>query len=173
MNLSLSIDRRNIFKILCYLAVSTLFYILTTARGSVALYWQVTVNAMPFLVAAIGFYEGAYVGGCMGVYCGLMMSVSSSTTEGAEAMIMGLFAIFCGSVGVRLMRRILPSVLFCGSGLLVIRAVISATYYRLFYAIPFFGVLAGYIWIIAASLPAGVAAYFIVKAISRRFSEEE
>jgi len=173
MNLSLSINRRRVFKCLAYIAVTTLAYVLATARSSAAEYWLPTMNIMPFIAAALGFYEGPYMAGAMGFYGGMLLSLSSSTTEGAEAIILGLFGVFCGSVGVTLMRRMLPSCMTCAFGLMAARGVISATYYRIFYSISFSGVLLSHLEIMAVSLIPGAACYFIVAAISRRFDNEE
>ena len=57
--------------------------------------------------------------------------------------------------------------------LLALRGVISATYYRLFYAIPFTRVLLSYVVIILVSLAPGAAGYFVIRAIHGRFSGEE
>ena len=126
-----------------------------------------------FLVAAIAFFEGPYTGGCMGFYSGLLLSISSSTMEGAETLILALFGVLCGSVGVVLLRRILPSVLACGCALLAVRGAISATYYTLFYSVPFLSVAARYAQILLLSLLPGAAGYFLVRAVCRRFSEDD
>ena len=100
MRFSLSLDKRRVGKILCYLLLLTAFYVLSAARGVLYGMGLPTVNALPFLVAAIAFFEGPYTGGCMGFYSGLLLSISSSTMEGAETLILALFGVLCGSVGV-------------------------------------------------------------------------
>ncbi|MEA4921635.1 MAG: hypothetical protein VB078_12065 [Clostridiaceae bacterium] len=172
MNASLNPNKGNVIRIVIYVVLITVFYLLCMARGTLGGFWFVTVNAMPFLVASIGFFEGPYVGGSLGLYSGLLMSVSSSTVEGAEALVMALFGIFCGSVALMLMRRILPSVLFCGTVFLTARGIISATYYTMFYSIPFLNVIVSYIEIILVSLIPGIIGYYLVSSIHRRFSEE-
>ena len=170
---TLTIDRKKAGKILCDLLCLTAFYILSSARGVLSNVDFATVNAMPFLVAAIAFYEGPYVGGCMGFYAGMLLSLSSTTVEGAEALVMAVFGVLCGSVGVLFMRRFLLSILCCGAVLLTLRGAVSAVYYNLFYAIPFNSIFAGYLRILAISLLPGVLGYFVIKAIHRRFSEVE
>lgn len=172
MNASLNPNKGNVIRIVLYILLITLFYLLSMARGALGGFWFVSINAMPFLIAAIGFFEGPYVGGSIGLYSGLLMSLSSLTVEGAEALVMALFGIFCGSVALMLMRRILPSVIFCGTVFLTVRALISATYYTMFYSIPFLSVLVSYIEIVIVSLIPGIIGYFVVSAIHRRFSEE-
>ena len=78
-----------------------------------------------------------------------------------------------GSVGVVLLRRILPSVLACGCALLAVRGAISATYYTLFYSVPCLSVAARYAQILLLSLLPGAAGYFLVRAVYRRFSEDD
>ena len=171
MRFSLSADKRRVGKILCYLLLLTAFYVLSAARGVLYGMGLPTVNAMPFLVAAIAFFEGPYTGGCMGFYSGLLLSISSSTMEGAETLILALFGVLCGSVGVVLLRRILPSVLACA--LLAVPGAISATYYTLFYSVPFLSVAVRYAQILLLSLLPGAAGYFLVRAVCRRFSEDD
>ena len=173
MRFSLSLDKRRVGKILCYLLLLTAFYVLSDARGVLYGMGLPTVNALPFLVAAIAFFEGPYTGGCMGFYSGLLLSISSSTMEGAETLILALFGVLCGSVGVVLLRRILPSVLACGCALLAVRGAISATYYTLFYSVPFLSMAARYAQILLLSLLPGAAGYFLVRAVYRRFSEDD
>lgn len=166
-------NSRAFLKGIIYILLATLCYILPAARGMVAGYGLPTVNVMPFFIAAVGFFEGAYMGGAVGLYGGLLLSLSSATVEGAEGLILALFGIFCGSVGAMMMRKVLPSVMFCGIGLLAGRGVISATYYRIFYGVSFWSVLVNYLRIIALSVLPGALCYFIVAAVSRRFFEEE
>lgn len=167
------VSSRAFLKGIIYILLATLCYILPAARGMVAGYGLPTVNIMPFFIAAVGFFEGAYMGGAVGLYGGLLLSLSSATVEGAEGLILALFGIFCGSVGAMMMRKVLPSVMFCGIGLLAGRGVISATYYRIFYGVSFWSVLVNYLRIIALSVLPGALCYFIVAAVSRRFFEEE
>ena len=173
MNFTLTIDKKQVGKILGYLLVITGYYILFGARGVAGTFNFVTINAMPFLVAAIAFADGPYTAGWMGLYAGLLQSVSSATLEGVEAAVLALFGILCGSVGLLFMRRILPSVLFCGSLMLVLRGLFSATYYTLFYAIPFVRVAAAYLGVLAASLIPGAVGYFLIGAVHNRFSKDE
>ena len=173
MNFSLSIDRRHALRLLLYLAAVTAFYVVFAAVGSVWGGAAGAINILPFLTAAIAFYDGPYTGGAFGFYGGMLMSLASTTVDGADALILGLFGIVCGSLGVVFMRRILPSVIYCGTVLLALRGVISATYYRLFYAIPFTRVLLSYVVIILVSLAPGAAGYFVIRAIHGRFSGEE
>ena len=65
MRFSLSVDKRRVGKILCYLLLLTAFYVLSDARGVLYGMGLPTVNALPFLVAAIAFFEGPYTGGCI------------------------------------------------------------------------------------------------------------
>ena len=60
---SLTIDKKKALKVLGYLLCMTAFYILSTARGILSNIHFATVNVMPFLVAAIAFYHGPYMGG--------------------------------------------------------------------------------------------------------------
>ena len=173
MRFSLSVDKKQAAKRLCYLLLLTAFYVFSSARGVLYGMGLPSVNAMPFLVAAIAFFEGPYTGGCMGFYSGLLLSISSSTMEGAETLILALFGVLCGSVGVVLLRRILPSVLVCAGALQLLRGVISATYYTLFYSIPFWRVAARHGQILLLSLLPGTAGYFLVRALHRRFSEDD
>ena len=170
---TLTIDKKKAAKALGYLLCLTAFYILSSARGVLSDVNYATVNALPFLVAAIAFYDGPYVGGVMGVYGGLLLSISSSTVEGAEALGLALFGVLCGSVGVLFMRRFLLSILACGSLFITLRGIFSATYYALFYSIPFRSIFAGYLRILAISIVPGAVGYFLIKAIHRRFSEVE
>lgn len=167
------VNRRVVLKGIIYVILTTLCYMLPAARGMVMGYGLPTVNVMPFLIAAVGFFEGPYMGGAVGLYGGLLLSLSSSTVEGAEGLILALFGIFCGSAAAMMMRKVLPSVMFCGIGLLAGRGIISATYYRIFYGVSFLGVLGDYLRIIALSALPGALCYFIVSAVSRRFFEEE
>ncbi len=170
---TLTIDKKKALKVLGYLLCLTAFYILSSARGVLSNVNYATVNALPFLVATIGFYDGPYMGGMMGVYSGLLLSLSSTTVEGAEALGLAVFGILCGSLGVLFMRRFLLSILACGALFLTVRGIVSAVYYVLFYAIPFGSIFAGYLRILAISLLPGAAGYFLIKAIHRRFSEVE
>ena len=173
MRVSLNANRRQAFKIAAYIALFTVFYIVTSARGMVGAYWLVSVNAMPFLVGAAAFFEGPYWGGSLGFYGGLLMSLSSATVEGAEALIMGLFGVFCGSVAVMVMRRLPISVLSCGTGLLILRGIISATYYRLFYGLPMVEILINSGKMIVLSLLPGLIAYYAVAALHKRFKKDD
>ena len=168
---TLTIDKKKALKVLGYLLCMTAFYILSTARGILSNIHFATVNVMPFLVAAIAFYDGPYMGGCMGVYGGMLLSLSSSTVEGAEALIRACFGILCGTVGVLFMRRFLLSILCCGAVFLAVRGAVSAIYYSLFHAIPFAGIFIGYLRILAISFLPGVLGYFLIKKIHRHTSE--
>lgn len=170
---SLTIDKKKALKVLGYLLCMTTFYILSTARGILSNIHFATVNVMPFLVAAIAFYDGPYMGGCMGVYGGMLLSLSSSTVEGAEALVMACFGILCGTVGVLFMRRFLLSILCCGALFLAVRGAVSAVYYSLFHTIPFTSIFVGYLRILAISLLPGALGYFLIKKIHRRTSEVE
>lgn len=170
---TLTIDKKKALKVLSYLLSLTVFYIFSTARGMLVDVDFASINALPFLVAAIAFYDGPYMGGCMGLYSGLLLSVSSATAEGLEALSMTLFGIFCGTVGVLFMRRFLLSILCCGSVLLTLRGAVSAVYYSLFYAIPFSSIFLGHLRILLISILPGVLGYFLIKAIHRRFSEAD
>ena len=170
---TLTINKKKALKVLCYLLCLTGFYILSSARDVLSDADFATINALPFLIAAIAFYDGPYMGGMMGLYSGLLLSLSSSTVEGAEALGLAFFGILCGSVGVLFMRRFLLSILACGSVFLCLRGIISAVYYVLFYAIPFGGIFGGYLRILLISLLPGSLGYFLIKAIHRRFSEVE
>lgn len=173
MDFSFSFSRRKALYIFCLGLLITAVYILSTVRGAFLTFDLASVNAMPFLVAAVGFYRGGYASALAGVYAGVLMSLSSATPEGAEALVLGLFGAFCGFLAVNYMRRVLPSVLACGSGLLALRGVISATYYWIFYSVPFFTVLASYLRIIAVSLVPGALCYFAVGWLERRLCGED
>ena len=135
---TLTIDKKKAAKMLGYLLCLTAFYILSSARGVLSDVNYATVNALPFLVAAIAFYDGPYMGGVMGVYGGLLLSI-----------------------------------LACGSLFITLRGIFSATYYVLFYSIPFRSIFAGYLRILAISSVPGAVGYFLIKAIHRRCSEGE
>ena len=58
MNFSLSIDRRHALRLLLYLAAVTAFYVVFAAVGSVWGGAAGAINVLPFLPAAIAFYDG-------------------------------------------------------------------------------------------------------------------
>lgn len=166
-------EKNQVIRVVLYLIVTTLFHAVISSPVFLVTPWFVSVNIMPFIIASIALYDGPYIGGGVGFYAGVLLSLSSTTVEGAEALIMALFGIICGSAGVMLLRKIMPSALFCGVLLLATRGIISAVYYQLFYEISFISVAIEYLKITVVSTFFGIFAFKIIKKINKRFSEVE
>ena len=167
------LTRRYVTKVILYILLSVLLYVLTTARGTVVSARLVNINVMPFFVAALGFFEGPYLAGSMGVWCGLLLTLSSNTVEGAEALALGLFGVLCGTVGVTFLRRIALSGLACGLGFLALRGVMSAVYYQLFYGIHPRDLAVSCALCAALSVLPGLLSWQLVSLIHDRLTEEE
>ena len=170
MRFNLSFDRDRAIKIALYTALITLSYVLGGVRGMVWGPDMVTVNPMPFIVAAIAFFEGPYMGGSFGLYAGLLLSIASHTYEGFEALVLALLGVLCGSAAVLVMRRTVAAIMVCGLSFMVLRGFVSAIYYNLFYSIPWQGILTEYLKITVLSAVFGLAGCYIVFKIYARFT---
>ncbi len=171
--LDVRLTRRYLIKVAAYLLLSAALYVLCTARGPLSSVQLLTINLMPFFVAALAFFEGPYLAGCLGVWCGLLLSLGSSTVEGAESLGLALLGVACGSLGVTYMRRIVLSGLACGAVYTLLRGVVSAVYYRLFYGIDPLSILLTSLTALALALVPGLLCWQLVAWINGRFAEEE
>ncbi|MBQ3062173.1 MAG: hypothetical protein IJD03_00770 [Clostridia bacterium] len=170
MQFTLSVDRDRLIKTVLYFLLVTLAYAICGTRGMVWGPDMVTVNPMPFIIAAIAFYEGPYMGGSLGLYAGLLLSIQSHTHEGFEALVLAMLGILCGSAAVMFMRRTFASVMVCGLSFMAVRGIISSIYYQLFYGIPWQGIMVEYLKITFLSALAGAVGWMIVSNIHRRFT---
>ena len=150
MDFSFSFSRRKALYIFCLGLLITAVYILSTVRGAFLTFDLASVNAMPFLWRPWDFTGEDTPRLWQGYMPGYSCPFPPLLPRGLRRLSWGCsgpFAAFCR----KLHAQMLPSVLACGSGLLALRGVISATYIGFFTRCRFFTVLASYLRIIAVS----------------------
>ncbi len=149
------------------------FFLLQSTRGTALSLWGVSADALPFIVAAMALLEGPFAGGAFGFAAGVLTTLNTTGVEGFSSMYLTLFGVLFGLFGAYYLRNILFSALAGG----VLCAVLEAFFRYLFhdlllYAMPLSQALAALGVRLLLSLPAGAAAYLLLRAICRRFSEE-
>lgn len=149
------------------------FFLVQSTRGLAIHVRGMSVNAMPFFVAAVALFEGPFAGGSFGFFAGTLLSVNAPGMEGFSTVFLTLFGVIFGLFGSHYLREVALSAL---SGGVLCTALESLLRY-LFSDYLVYG-MSLLQWVerlsvgLALSLPMGVLAYVLVRRIHRRFTEE-
>lgn len=166
--------RHRTIKYCAYALVMLVFFILQHSRGTSISLFGASADSLPFIIAAIALFDGPYVAGSFGFAAGLMASLHSPVLEGLSALYMGLFGVAFGLLGALYMRRVLVGALIGGSLCLLVQGACRYFFYfRLVYDV---NIAAGAINIaaeLALSILPGIVVFYIIRALNRRFSEQE
>ncbi len=164
--------RRAMLKLALYFVIILAAFVLQTSAGGLMTVSGTSASCLPFLVAAVAFYEGPYMGGACGVIAGFLSSVATSTSEGSEVLILSLFGALCGVLAFNYMRQIITSILVCACGYLAVRGIISGVYYRMFFSVNMGMVLLEHFRALLLSIIPGIVFANLIRITYRRFSEE-
>lgn len=165
-------DRNRFLRRCSYALLLLVLFLLSHSRGTAIVLWQATVDATPFLLAAIAIFEGPYTAGIFGFFAGMLESLHSTRVEGLAALYLALFFLLFGLIGASSLRPVLPNALLGGSACILLRGVLRYVFFYLFVyrmSLPVALRQLAAEWLPA--LPIGVLLWFIVRALRRRFRE--
>ena len=166
-------DRYTFLKYGSYALLMLGLFVLQSARGTALFLAGMSVNALPFFVAAVALLEGPYAGGTYGFICGVLLSLNSLNVEGFASLWLGLFGVIFGMLGAHYLRPVILSALAGG----VLCMMPEAFFRYVFRELLRYGMGPGEALVqlgasLLLSLPAGALTWLAAKAICRRFSED-
>ena len=166
--------RHKTIKYCAYGLILLASFVLQNARGTSVSLLGASVDAIPFLVASIALFEGPYVAGAVGFAGGILASIHSPVIEGLSALYFGLFGIAFGYLGAVYMRKVLFAALLGGGACIIVQGMCRFVFY--YYLVYQMGIVSGALQLAAelvlSALP-GILIFYIVRALSRRFSEAD
>ena len=149
------------------------FFLLQSSRGTAVSLWGVSIDALPFFVAAVALLDGPYAGGAFGFAAGVLTTLNSAGVEGFSSLYLALFGVLFGLFGAYYLRTILFSALAGGILAMMLEAFFRYVFYELlFYGMPLGQALTAFGLKLLLSLPVGALAYVLVRVVHRRFTEE-
>lgn len=167
-------DRDRRIRLILYDLLVVGLYLLQTTKGVKITVLRASPDYLIFFLAAVGLFEGPYVTGSLGFLAGLLLSLASPWAEGLEALYLALFGVACGWLAGEYLRPVYPSVLLCGSMGILLRGVISYVfYYRLVYGLALWPVVRQSAVQLGLSALASPLVFLMVRAIHRRFLEDD
>lgn len=166
-------DRYTILKYSSYALLMLGLFVLQSSRGTAIHLWGATVNAMPFLVAAVALLDGPFAGGVLGFFAGVLLTVNGTGVEGFSSLLLSLFGVGFGLFGAHYLRPVILSALSGGLVCMVVESVFRYVFHDLLMygmslpvALGLFGAR------LLLSLPAGALTWLLVRAVHRRFTED-
>ncbi|MEA5039052.1 MAG: hypothetical protein VB086_04360 [Clostridiaceae bacterium] len=167
-------NRNRALRLCAYALMMLLIFLLQHSRGTAVQLWRATADAIPYFLATLALLEGPYTAGIFGFFAGMLLSLHAVTVEGLSALYLGLFGIVFGLLGSHYMRPVLPSALLGGTVCILLQGVLRYLfYYALVYQMSMTAALAELGAELLLSLLTGIPVYFLVRAVYRRFQENE
>lgn len=162
-------DRIPIVKIVCYLLLTVLVYVIETAAGLPRVR-GFHIDLLPCLPAAAALFDGPVAGAAVGIVVGLLYDVGYAGAEGLLPVYYMLFGLAAGALSARFLGKMFPSMLLltsCGMLVLgVLRCCLALTLAAGMSLLLAFQSMCGQILVTALLSP---LIYLPVRAISRRF----
>ncbi len=113
-------DKPPVLKIACYILFLVLVYVLETANMPFSIL-GVRVDLLPCIPAAVALMEGPVLGAAIGLLTGMFYDVGFIGVDGLFPFYYMLFGLAAGTVSMRFLRRMFPSMLLLSaSGMLII-----------------------------------------------------
>lgn len=166
-------DRYTLLKYSGYALLMLGLFVLQSSRGTAIQLWGASVNVMPFLVAAVALLDGPYAGGVLGFFAGVLLTVNGTGVEGFGSLMLGLFGVGFGLFGAYYLRPVILSALSGGLVCMTVESIFRYVFHDLLmYGMTLseaFGLFGARLLL---SLPAGALTWLLVKAVHRRFTEE-
>lgn len=166
-------DRYTILKYSSYALLMLGLFVLQSSRGTAVHLWGATINVMPFLVAAVALLDGPYAGGMLGFFAGVLLTVNGTGVEGFGSLMLGLFGVGFGLFGAYYLRPVILSALSGGLTCMVVESIFRYVFHDLLmYGMTLPAALGMFGARLLLSLPAGALTWLLVKAVYRRFTED-
>ena len=163
-----------LIKCLVYGAFAVVLLVLQSSRATGVSLWTASANFMPFLVAALALYENPYMAGGVGFFAGLLLSVHSSTIEGLASFWLAIFGVAYSYLAELFFRNNIVLSILGGMGCLAVGELCKYVfYYMLVHGVGFGAGMLTLLGSLILSVPFGVLVCYIVRWISRKFSEDE
>lgn len=163
-----------LIKSIAYGVLAVLLLVLQSSRTTGVSLWSSSANFMPFLIAALALYENPYMAGGIGFFAGLLLSVHSLTIEGLSSFWLAIFGVAYAYLAEMFFRNNIVLSFLGGVGCLAVGELCKYVFYYLLVHNVGFG--AGMLTVLGSiilSVPFGIVVCYIVRWISRKFSEDE
>lgn len=161
-------------KIILYIAVFILLFVLESANGMPVRVMGYRVDILPFAVASVALLDGPVEGASMGLFAGVLYDVAYRTADGLYPVFYLLVGLAAGLLGHRFLRRIYPSALVLGTASMLLlglwRLAVAVLMRQTGDPLLFLQSVCGQT-LVAAAL--SCIAYLPVRAVSRRFVKSE
>ncbi len=159
-------------RIILYVVLTVCAAVLQTARGTRIEVMGVSPDMLVSIIVAVGFFDGPYIAGSLGLFAGVLCATSSSWPEGLPALFLALCGVLCGVTGKRYFRSYAVASILVALVLIFVRGLIDYVfYYQMVYSAPFGSMLLKTLVKTAISAPLSVLCVFAVSLINRRFPE--
>ena len=166
-------DRYPFLKYGGYALLMLALFVLQSSRGTAISLLGASVNVMPFFVAAVALLDGPYAGGAMGFFGGVLLSLNSAGVEGFSSLSLALFGVCFGLFGAYYLRPVILSALSGGVLCMVLESLFTYVFHDLLlYRMSIPAALGAFGMELVLSLPVGALAFVCIRAIHRRFTEE-
>ncbi len=163
-----------LIKSLVYGALAVVLLVLQSSRATGVSLWTASANFMPFLVAALAIYENPYMAGGIGFFAGLLLSVHSPTIEGLAAFWLAIFGVGYAYLAELFFRNNIVLSILGGMGCLAVGELCKYVfYYMLVHGVDVGAGMLTLLGSLILSVPFGVIVCYMVRWISRKFSEDE
>jgi len=164
-------DKKDFLRRLCYFGVAVFFYMLMT--GGFFLRWQPLL--MIPLAIAVAMFEREVAGSLFGAFCGLMIDAACGNLFGMSSIWLMPSALAASLLVMNLIRPNFINHLWLVTATCIIMAFMEYFFKYIIWDEPNSGVIL-IMYIIPSYLAAIVlspAVYFLIRAISLKFSEKE
>ncbi len=157
-------------KLALYAAILVVLFVLESANGLPVRVLGQRVDILPFAVASVALLDGPVEGAIVGLLAGALYDLGFGGAEGLYALYYLLTGIAAGLLGQRFLRRVYPSALLLGTGMMLLlglwRFVIIWVFGRTSEPLLYLQSMSGQTLVAALFSP---IAYLAVRTVSRRF----
>ncbi len=161
-------------KIALYGVILVVLFVLESANGMPVRVMGQRVDILPFAVASVALLDGPVEGAAVGLIAGALYDLGFVGAEGLYALYYLITGIAAGLLGERFLRRVFPSALLLGTGMMLLlglwRFGIIWIFGRTSEPLLYLQSLSGQTMVAALFSP---IAYFAVRAVSRRFVQSD
>ena len=159
-----------------YVLCAVFLFLLQSTRGFFANLTVLggRVDFLTVFLVCVALFEGPYLSGLLGFFCGLLLSITTPWAEGLDALALSLVCVFTAWISGTYMRRVLPTALLLGGAAIVLRMASSSFFYGyLAQGARIWPELLSIVFTLILSLPFTVPLFFLVQRLHHVFSEAD
>lgn len=157
-------------KIALYTVILVVLFVLESANGLPVRVLGQRIDILPFAVASVALLDGPVEGAAVGLLAGALYDLGFGGAEGLYALYYLLTGIAAGLLGQRFLRRVYPSALLLGTGMMLLlglwRFFLIWVFGRTSEPLLYLQSMSGQTLVAALFSP---IAYLAVRTVSRRF----